>query len=383
MAGRDMKLEVIVRLRDELSRGLDGALGKIRSWSMRTTALFSSIGRGIGDLSAKFAAFGVGAGLGLSNGLRSFVEFDAKLRDVAITYGLVGKAVEDFIGKAGAKTHALATETGQLSQKLADVRGLLAAANIEPTAAETMLPAIGRASTAANADTGDITKTSIAAFQNARLAPELLGTALAHMITGGKLGSFELKNMAQHYPSVLAALANLGVVKMEGIDSATAMLQISKRTAGTEGEAATNFLDFLSGLNSAHTVKRFKDHGVDLPGLMANANARGINPVEAVIAKIAKVIDQPKVVDEALTRAKAKGLDPTKTQAEVRAAVEQAVKAAGLGELIVNQQSKMFLMAMLANIADYKAMKGEIAGADGSVTDADFASRMADRKSVV
>jgi len=377
MSGRDMALQVIVRLRDELSRGLDGALRKITAFGRRAKATLAGISAGFAALSSKFGALGLGTGLGLMSGLESFVKFDAGLRDIAITAGLTGKAVQEFVDTSGAKLQQLAKQTGQVSAKLVEAHQMMTAANVETPAAQAMLSPIGKASTASNADIGDITKTAIAAFQNAGIKPADLEKALSHMITGGKLGSFELKDMAQHYPEILAALANLGIKGMEGIDSATAMLQISKRAAGTPGEAATNFKDFLSGINSDHTRKRFKKHGVDLPAVMADAAARGINPVEAVVQKVAKIINQPKVVDEAMKRAAKKGLDPTKTREEVQKAVEQAVKAAGMGELFVNQQSKMFLMAMLANIEDYKKFKKEIGATGTGVIDEDFKSRMA------
>lgn len=377
MAG-DMNVQVVVRLRDELSRGLDAVLGKIRAWGAKVGQLFKSLGSALGDLASKFGALaGVGAGMGLMGGLESFTKYDAKLRDIAITYGLVGKAVDDYVTRTGKATEAMARQTGQVSQQLLEARGILAAANVDAKAADVMIGPIGKTATAAGAGIDDIARTAVAAFQNSGLKDDQLGPALAHMVTGGKLGSFELKDMAKHYPQILAALANLGVKGMEGIDTATAMLQISKRTAGTPGEAATNMQDFLSGVNSSHTVKRFEDKGINLSGLIADANARGINPVEAVVQKIGTIINQPKVVEDALKRAKIKGLDPNRTQEEVRSAVDQAVKAAGLGELFVNQQSKMFLMAMLANTKDYLDMKGQIRGADGSVIDQDFAARMA------
>lgn len=376
MAGRDMLMQVVVKLRDELSRGIDGAMKKLIALGNLAKRISTASVAALNAIGTKLGMLGIGAGGGLMAGLQSFVKFDAGLRDIAITAGLTDKAVGEFVKSSGAKIEGLAKKTGQLSSKLVESHQIMTAANVETPAAQTMLGPIGKASTAAAADIGDITKTAIASFQNAGIKPEQLETALAHMITGGKLGSFELKDMAQHYPQVLASLANIGVKGMGGVDTATAMLQISKRTAGTTGEAATNMLDFLSGINSDHTRKRFEKHGVDLPAVMADANARGINPVEAVIQKIGKIIDQPKVVDEAMKRAKAKGLDPTKTQEEVRKSVDQAVRAAGLGELFVNQQSKMFLMAMLANLEDYKKMKAEIGGAGNKVIDEDFQSRM-------
>lgn len=376
MAGRDMLMQVVVKLRDELSRGVDGVMRKLTALGALTRRISTASVAALNAIGAKLGALGLGVGTGLMSGLDSFVKFDAGLRDIAITAGLTDKAVGDFVTSSGKKIEGLAKQTGQLSAKLVESHQLMTAANVETPAAQAMLQPIGKASTAAGADIGDITKTAIAAFQNAGIKPDQLETALSHMITGGKLGSFELKDMAQHYPQVLASLANIGVKGMGGVDTATAMLQISKRTAGTTGEAATNMLDFLSGINSDHTRKRFAKHHVDLPAVMADANARGINPVEAVIQKIGKIIDQPKVVDAALKRARAKGLDPTKTREEVRSAVDQAVKAAGLGELFVNQQSKMFLMAILANLDDYKKFKKEIGGADNKVIDQDFKSRM-------
>ncbi len=376
MSSRDMTLEVVVKLRDLMDAGVRSATGKLDRLHQKIKQVSSSVAGAFANLDAKLGALGIGAGVGLMKGLDSATRFDAGLREIAKTAGLTGDAVETFVKSARKEMEALAFATGQTSEKLREAKGIMTANNIDLDSSAKMLKPIGKAATAGGAEVEDITKTAIAAFQNAGLKPEDLETALSHMVVAGKQGSFELKDMSQFYPEVLAVLGDLGIKGMGAIDSASAMLQISRRTAGTPGEAATNFKDFLSNINSSHTKKRFEKNDVDLTGLIAEAQARGINPIEAVVAKVAEMIHQPQVVEEAIAKARAKGLDPKKTEDEVRKAVEGAIEAGGLGDLFVNQQSKLFLMGMLAFRDEYKKIKGEVEGASTQVIDDDYASTM-------
>lgn len=376
MSAREMTLEVVVKLRDAMDAGLRSATGKLDRLHQKVKQISASVAGAIAGLDAKLGALGIGAGIGLMRGLDSTTRFDAGLRGIAKTASLTGDAVEKFAKDTRKEMETLSLATGQASERLLEAKAIMTANNIELDASAKMLGPIGKAATAGDAAVEDITKTAVATFQNAGLKPEELETALAHMVVAGKLGSFELKDMSQFYPEVLAVLGDLGIKGMSAIDTASAQLQISRRTAGTPGEAATNYRDFLSNINSAHTKKRFKDHGVDLTAVLADAQARGINPIEAVVAKVAKIIDQPKVVDQAIERARKKGLDPKKTEEEVRKAVEGAVQASGLGGLFVNQQAKLFLMGMLAFREEYKKIKAEVAGADAKVLDDDYASTM-------
>lgn len=379
MANRDMQLQVIVKLRDEMSRGLDGALRKITAFGNRAKAVFAGIGAGISALSQKIGALGIGAGIGLEKGLDSFVRMDAGIRDVGITLGKSGKELERFI-KSGIKDlEKLALVSGQTSQTLTGMWNVFAqAGGLSEEDQKALLVPTSKATTAANADPKDMAKIVVALYKNAGLKtqPEI-ELALAHLIQAGKLGNVELKDFAGDLPTILASQANLGLTGMRAVDTAGANIEIAKNTTGTPGEAATNYRDFLAGLNAAHTRKRFEDHGVDLPGVLADAAAKNINPVDAVLQKISKIINQPKVVADAIKRAKGKGLDDKRTLEETTKAVEAAVNAAGLGELFVNQQTLTYLIARQLGKTEYKEMLKTLAETDTGITDTDHASRMA------
>ncbi len=371
MAGRDMKLEVIVRLRDELSRGLDGALGKIRSWSMRTTALFSSIGRGIGDLSAKFAAFGVGAGMSLAHGLRSFIDLDKTIRETAVNLGLVSAKAEDWI-----KTHAkwseiVGKQIGQASADVATSLHELIGANLPEDAARTMVPQIGRAATASNAAIADLTETSKVLFQSWEIGADQMELGLAKLFEAGRQGNFELKAQARYLPELAPLMRSVGSTGMRAIAVGGGLLQVSKMGAGTEAEAATNFKNFLSKITAPDFKKNMEKAGVDVDAVLKDAAKKNIDPIEAIIGKIVKVTGADKEATKAAADAKRQGLSPGDTTEMIKARVASAIEGSRIGTILPDMQAKTFIATLLQHVAQYKEIRDTISAAGlGGLNDA-------------
>lgn len=379
MSSRDMTLEVVVKLRDLMDAGVRSATGKLDRLHQKIKQVSASVAGAFANLDAKLGALGIGAGVGLAKGLESFVLMDAGIRDVGVTLNKSGKELERFV-KGGVKDlETLALMSGQTSQTLTGMWNVFAqAGGLSEDAQRALLIPVSKATTAASADPVDMAKLAVALYKNAGLKSQSeIEQGLAILVQAGKLGSVELKNMAADIPTILANQANLGLTGLKSVITAGANVEISRNTTGTPGEAATNYKDFLTSINTHHTIKRFADHGVDLPGVLADAAAKGINPVDAVLQKVSKIINQPKVVAEALARAKGRGLDKDKSLAEVTAAVDAAVKAKGLGELFVNQQQLGFLIARELGKAEYGEMVKVLQGTKTEIIDTDHASRMA------
>ena len=105
MAGRSMSLDVLVRLRDQLT----GPLRRLRD-SLRQLADFA---RKIGMLGAAIAA------ISFMGPIKEAAAFQQKLLDIAGTVDLTGKKAFAFVDAAREKFEALALVSGQASDIIA------------------------------------------------------------------------------------------------------------------------------------------------------------------------------------------------------------------------------------------------------------------------
>ena len=268
-------------------------------------------------------------------------DFQSTLTDIAITADIP----RDKIKAIGHEMGGLAKETGQTREEIAEAFKTLTAKGMGAEDAQASLRAIGLTATASGAAVDDVAKTVFAVFDNLKVAPGEAIKAMDMLTTAGKQGSFELVDMARHFPTLTASMQTLKVKGTEGVASLGAMLQIASRGAGSNDEAANNLKNFLAQLTAPKTIKRFADnYGFDVEKRMKEAARRGINPVEDMIQVIKELT----------------GGD----QFEI-------------GKLFGNQQVKQFLAPMLENMEEYKRIKKEVMAAEGTV-EADANRRMED-----
>ncbi|MGO4523969.1 phage tail tape measure protein [Microvirga sp. 2MCAF35] len=378
MSGRSMAVSVIVRLKDMFSSGIGGLINRLRSLSNmggRLNSLGSSIakfGREVGVLGGALAA------LSFAAPLQSAAAFDSQLRDIAITAGKTGAAVELSIAEQAKRYQKLALDVGQRSRDLAAGGQLLVAAGMEQGLIDRLMPTIGRISTAANAAVADVSQTAFALNDALKINPDQMELALAKLVTAGKLGRFEFKNMAGEFPELTQQMAALGVTGMEAVESLGAALQIAMKGTSDPKTAANNLRNFLSKMASPEAKKNFADMGVDIAKVMQDATAKGINPMEAVVEKINRLTGvSRKEVDGIIRKAKAGGANDAEALDQVRQRIEQVTRGTKIGELFQDQQVIGFLLPMLANLEKYQELKGEINRSTLKIVDDDFASRMA------
>jgi TP901 family phage tail tape measure protein len=273
--GRNMVAQFILRLRDLVSPGL-------RQVQQRLA--------GLRDAAARIGAIGAVIGaISFMGPIQQAAAFDQRLRDIAVTAGQSGAEVQRSIAEMARQFGDLALATGQRSSGVAEAAGVLIAAGMERGLIASLLPAIARVATATNASITDIATTAFTLSDTLRVAPEQMEAALAAMVVAGKEGRFELRAMAREFPALTAAAAGLGLTGRTAVDSLAAALQVARRGAGSESEAANNLANFLNKLTSPETVRKFAEAGVDLERVLADATARGINPIEAVVQKIREI----------------------------------------------------------------------------------------------
>lgn len=271
-AGRDMIARLILTLTDRATSGLRALQSRIA---------------GIAAQARRIAGIGIlGGALTFGALVPQAAAFEDVLRQTAITAGRAGPAVEEMIRRTQARYEALALATGQRSRAIAEAAGQLIAAGLQPELIEQLLPTLARTATATGATLSDLSSTAIALNQNLRIGPQEMASALAALAQAGKEGRFELRDMARSFPQLTAAAEALGLRGREGVNSLAAMLQVARRGAATADEAANNLANFLQKITGPETVKHFREMGVDLQAVLADAARRGINPVEAVVQKI-------------------------------------------------------------------------------------------------
>jgi hypothetical protein len=368
MAAGNMKVSVLVQLVDRLTAPLRGMMRGISS----VASGIGNVGRQIGIVGASLAAISFAAPI------QQAAAWDAQLRDVAITAGKTGGEVEKMIADTGKRYEKLALQVGQRSVDLAKGAQVLVASGMDAGLIDKLMPTIGRVATAANATIEDTAKTAFALSDTLKVLPDQMEQALGKLVTAGKLGRFEFKNMAAEFPGLTNQMAKFGITGMEAVSSLGASLQIAMLGTANPSEAATNLKNFLTKINAPEAIKKFeKELKVDVTGVMTHAAAKGINPVEAVIQKMADKLKVPQAeIDKIMKKANAGPGTAKEKQEAVRKQIEQLLAGTKVGRLYADMQVLDFLIPTLLNLDKLKDFKRQVVESGSEVINQDFESRM-------
>lgn len=363
MSSRNMTLDVIVRMRDLMSgplRGLRSTLNGVASFSQKIGVVGAAI-----------------AGLSFLAPIDQAAAFEQKLLDIAGTMELTRDAAFSFVAAAKSEYEELALSIGQYSSTVAEGAGAMIAAGLDKSLIDASISSIGRAATAANAEFSDMTSVATSLLQTLRVPADQLDDSLGALVTAGKLGSFELKDMARYFPTLTSQMTKFGVSGREAVNFLASALQIARKGTADPAEAANNLKNFLAKILAPATIKNFRDAGVDIEAVMRDAATKGINPIEAVVQKISKLTGMSGAeIDGLMKKAKANGLEGAEALGYVREQLEKIHGAGKLGEIFGDMQVMDFLIPMLANIDEYKQIKEEVAAATGGLIDADFETQI-------
>ncbi|PCI03846.1 MAG: hypothetical protein COB78_05685 [Hyphomicrobiales bacterium] len=358
-----MDLSVFVRLRDRFS-------GKLRG-IMRGLNRLGSAAKRIGSVA------GIIAGITFAGPAAEAAKFDQNLRDIAVTSGIARTEVDAWIASQRSAYEDLALLTAQYSEDVSGTAGQLRQAGLSDALIDQLMPSISKSAKAATADITDIGKVAFALSKNLDVPASQMEDALGKLVVAGKEGRFELKEMAKYFPALTAQLAGFGIKGQEAVSMLASGLQIAILGASDPAQAANNFQNFLQKVLAPDTVKRFADSGVDILAVMQDAAVKGINPIEAVIAKTEDLTGvSAKVVAKLMAEAKANGIEGADALKIVNEQLERIGAAGKLAELFGDQQVKAFLLPFLANIDEYKRIKASVDAAGADVIQTDFEIQM-------
>jgi len=276
--------------------------------------------------------------------IRTAMEFESVLEDLGQKADISGKPLQD-IGKRirdiGRQTRQGALGAGRAVDFLVGMGlgGKTDADNVE--AALQMAPGLGKAATAYRGDVLELSRAAHAAFINLKVPAEQMGLAFDIMAKSGKLGGFELKDMAREFPAITAAAEETGMRGTAAIADLAAALQVARKGARDGEQAANNLANFFQKLTMKETLSNFKKFGVDILGELQYAAKKGISPIEHIMDVLKKVTKNNRYL---------------------------------ISQIFGDKQVKEFIRPMWAQMEEYRRIRAETLKAQGTV-EADFARR--------
>lgn len=237
-----------------------------------------------------------------------------------------------------------AKAANQLPASLQEGMNALTGFGLDPQKALAMMRPIGRAATAYKAEIEDLSKAAFAANDNLKVPVAQTARVIDIMAAAGKSGAFEIKDMAQYFPTLTAGYQALGQNGTSAVADLAAALQIARKGAGDSASAAGNLQNVLQKIASPATIKSFAKMGVDLPNALKKAYREGKTPLEAIAE---------------LTNKTLKG------------------DLGKIGFLFEDAQVQQGLRPLIQNMEEYRRIRKD-AGAASGTTDVDFAERMKD-----
>ena len=319
---------LVIELLDRFSRpsrAIEGALTRLQQLQANNSRRLDQMrGRMVEATAVGYALYRA-----LSAPTEAAAAFETKLEDIAQKI----EAPISVLPKLGQEIRKIARDTTQSASAMADGMDILAGMGASREDSLGLLPDIGKAATAYNAEIADLSQAGYAALDNLKVPATQFGLALDAMAQAGKAGAFELKDMAKYFPSLGAGYQALGQKGVPAVADLSAALQIVRKGTGDSASAATNLSNVLQKINAPLTRKSFAKMGVNLEKEMKKAATAGLTPIEAIAEITNRTLkgDLGKLGDLFQDAQVQQGLRPLiQNMQEYRRIREEAMKAQGV-----------------------------------------------------
>lgn len=317
---------------------------------------------------------GVALGAPVVRSFNTAVDFQDQTRDIAITGGF-NLAQEQRLSLA---MRGASLRWNQTQTDVANGTAILIAGGIDNLKELTAYaPVMAKTATATRAGMNDLGSVAIALSDNLGIGAAGLERSMNMLAFAGKSGQFELADMAKWLPQLTPQFAALGITGERAVAEIGASLQIARRGAGSNDEAANNYKNFLSKLTAPETLKAFEKAGIDLKGSMKNLVSEGLSPAQAMLNILTAHLGKkaPAAVAE---YGKALNIKDEQERQTALARLDEAYK---LGALFADQQVLSFIRPALANQKDLASIeKGSKNAADQGLLEQDWTKRMGSTK---
>lgn len=235
-------------------------------------------------------AFGAAmTGFGLVAPIHAAAEYDNTLMHIGIGLDMHGAQNDAFREVFGAQMNALARATGQKSGDLVDAAAFFGREGYTGARLNTLMPVVAQIATAYNANPEATAKTAFALQHNLGINDGALRGSLASAALMGKLADLPFEQFAPLFPELAVSAAGIGVRGRGGVDNLLAALAVSRKSAGSPGQAVDNERAFIDATFSNAGARNFAKLGVDIRAVRRDAVAQGIDPFEATLNAVDRV----------------------------------------------------------------------------------------------
>jgi hypothetical protein len=207
--------------------------------------------------------------------------------------------------------------------------------------------------------------------------PALMEKSLGKVAVAGDLGSFESKDMAKHFASLMPQMTMFGFSGERGTTELANMLQTQMKAAGSTDEAANNLANLFSKITSEDTKSKFEKKGFSLQNSMELAISQGLDPVTAFLKLVQKMSSQSDPAKAAKMADLQKQIADAQDPAAAQKMLDGYLEMAGLSEFISDRQAKQAALAVLQNQKLHESNLSLIQAADG---EAKIEKDLADRR---
>lgn len=273
----------------------------------------------------------------LSAPINDAMEMESALTEIGNKSGMAA----DELKALGKQAMGIGSRTNQFSSEILKGADILIGFGMDAKTATASLETIGKTATATGASIDDLSKLGFAAVSNLNVPVDQLAASFDVLDKAGKMGGFELKDMARYFPTLGAAAQAMGQNGVKAVTDLGAALQIVRRGTGTSEEAATALANLYQKMRAPLTAKNFKKYGINIRKEITKGVAAGKSPVEVMIEQANKAIK----------------------------------KGAVLEDLFADKQVQEAMRPLIKNFEDYLKLRAEAGNASGTV-DQDFANKM-------
>jgi TP901 family phage tail tape measure protein len=243
--------------------------------------------RSIAERQASIMAWGARAGMataalgyGAVQAYRSSAELEREIGRIVINADKGRDAIDPIVKRL----RSIADDNRMPFENVVDGFRTLISSGRELEEALEFLPSVALTAQASGSAVADIGLTADAVAGALKVSAGDMQKAFDQLVKGGKLGKFELNEMAQYLPTIAPAFAALGYEGTEGLAKLVAMLQTVRMQTGTSAEAATNFENVINKIYSSETARKFeKNFGINLPKALDETRKRGGDVLETFL----------------------------------------------------------------------------------------------------
>lgn len=252
---------------------MDKAEKEAKAQEKRMTAVGNKIGLAIGGAA-------IIAGATVKKAYMDYTKFERSMTRIGITAGANRKQIQDITDDMYQMANRFALPIEAVRSGL----DTLTASGMSLDEAMKFLPSVLATAQASGAAVEDIANTAIKTSSALKINTADLQNMFDILNTGGKLGQFELKDMASYMPGIANSWANLGYTGLEGTQRLVAMLQTLRAHTGTAEAAATQAGEIIGKALAPGQINNFeKNFDFDIEKKMKAALANGEDFLEAYV----------------------------------------------------------------------------------------------------